>query len=65
MISNDFVTLNYISYYVRYPACLVCIVVCIYDHGPNGILHENVYVYVSPHNNHIIILYGALTRQNK
>ena len=28
-ISNDFVTLNFI-YHVRYPACLLCIVVCIY-----------------------------------
>ena len=39
-ISNDFVTLNFI-YHVRYPACLLlCTVVCIYAHGPNGVLHE-------------------------
>ena len=38
-ISDDFVTLNFI-YHVRYPAFLLCIVVCIYAHGPNGFLQE-------------------------
>ena len=38
-MSNDFVTFHFI-YHVRYPACLLCIVVCIYAHGPNGFLHE-------------------------
>ena len=38
-ISNDFVTLNFI-YHIRYPACLLCTVDCIYAHGPNGFLHE-------------------------
>ena len=38
-ISNDFVTLNFI-YHVRYPACFLCIAVCIYVHWSNGFLHE-------------------------
>ena len=38
-ILNDFVTLNFI-YHVRYPVCLLSIVVCMYAHGPDGYLHE-------------------------
>ena len=31
-----------IVHFVRYPACILCIVVCIYNHGPNGLLHERI-----------------------